>query len=462
MLYGVLLLTACGGSSPRGAAGAAGAAGGAGGSGGVAPRQWGRQLVQANAGLTGVAIAGDGTVDVVYAGSVGGEHGIVWQQIGGATELVSVAGTVDSRPAVGRDASGRVHVVWGTTMPNEVRYAVRDAAAGWTVETISTERFKPDLAVSTDGTPHVAFVDTATTNAMAYHAVRGASGWQITAVHATNRITESQVGIALDANGVPIIAAPDADEIGVWVAQANGTAGWTVEDLAGDRPVSGPLALAAAAAGVAVAFKDQTSTVVAWRPAGAAAWSIENASHHDSSIGPLDVVVTPSGPMVVSDVDIQYPNGQALLERIGTGWIGQLICGGVCYDSALAVAVNPAGQPAIALLCNRALYYMTVVGHYPADWPQRCAAAAKELCSRACTCASNGSECSWGLNGSSTDSSSLGCPMNAQDSVCGDPTISPTALQQCRDHLPSLTCDASGPLDLSGACGPLYDPFASP
>ena len=464
-------MIATGGADGGGIAGAGGRGGSggtiaSGGSVGEGPRKWERQQVQANAGLTGVAIADDGTVDIAYVGSVGSQRGIVWQRIGAAPELVSVAAQVASRPAVGRDASGSVHVVWGTTSPNEIRYAVRSAASRWTVETIATGRFRPDLALSADGTPHVAFVDEEVGNAMAYHAVRGASGWQVTTVHATEWMIKSQAGIALDANGVPIIAAPGIGRTGIWVAQANGTGGWIIEDLASDRKsISGPLALAIATAGAAVAFKDQAATLVAWRPAGAAAWTIETASPHAAFDVPLDVVVTPSGPMVVSDVDIQYPNGLALLERTDAGWMGQLLgkrAPDGCGEVGLAAAVDLPGQPAVALVCHSALYYMTVTGHYPADWPQRCAAAATEMCSRACTCGSSGQDCCWGLRGNSTCTSVFGCPRNAQATLCGDPTISPTSLEQCRDQLQSLTCATNSRLELGGICGPLYNPFESP
>jgi hypothetical protein len=438
---------------------------GGGNGGGALPRLWERQRIQANAGLTGVAIANDGTVDLAFVGSVGSDRGVVWQQLGGAPELVgapmAVGSQIPSRPAVSRDASGIVHVVWGTSSPDEIRYAER-TVAGWTVETIATDRFRPDVVVAGDGTPHIAFVDEATGNGMAYHAVRGPTGWQITPVHAIDWFSASEVGIVLNGAGVPMIAGPDGDRMGVWLAEADGAGGWIVEDLAADRITTGPVALAAGAAGVAVAFKDGQYTAVAWRSTGAATWSIEDASHHDSSDAPMDVVVAPGGPMVVSDVDVEHPNGLALLERTGGGWTAQLIGPRDCVSSGLAIAVDGGGDPAIAVVCNYALYYMTVAGRYPADWSQQCAAAASEMCGRACTCGTTGEECCWGHGGSSTCTSSFGCPSNALAALCSDPTISPAALRQCRDEIPALTCAAGSPLDLTGACTALYQPFATP
>lgn len=447
---GLLLLAACGGGGDDDDDDDSGP-------GGEAPRLWDRQRVQEGGGSPGLAIAGDGTVDIVTVGTVGGESGVVWQELGGDAELVEVTDQVSSHPRVGRDASGAVHVVWATSLGGEVRYAVRTGAS-WTVETIATDRFRPDLAVAADGTPHVAFVDEETGNAMAYHAVRGAGGWEVATVNPTDWFSESEVGIALTDGDLPVVAGIHSDRTGVWLAADDGAGGWTVEDLAPERYVTGRLALAVGAAGIAIAFKDDSQTAVAWRAADGDAWSIEDASHHDSDGDPIGVAVGPGGPIVVSDVDVQYPNGLALLERTSAGWSGQQLASYSC-GGGVSLAIDPAGQPAMALTCEGDVYFMTVVGTYPEDWSEQCEAAAAEMCQGACSCGVEGEDCCWGLGGNSTCTSSFGCPTNGVAALCGDPTVSPADLQQCRDELPSLTCSAGGPLELSGACEPLYLPF---
>jgi hypothetical protein len=445
--YVLLVLAACGGSSTDG------------GDGGDLPdgavlRHWDRQPVRLGATGPGVSIAA-GAVDLAFESSIDGEWGIVWQPLGGDAELVEASFQIASRPQVARDAGGVVHLAWGTSA-GVIRHATR-AGGSWSVETVATERFRPALAIAADGTLHLAFVDEATGNGMVEHAEREAQGWQITAVHGTRWIGGSQVGLALTGDGRPVIAAPATDGAGVWVAIADGAGGWGIEDLAADRTSTGPVAVAVGDAGIAVAFKDGRHAVAVWCPASGS-WLIEDVSRHDFSDGAIGVVVAAGGPLVLSDVDVEYPNGLALLERTGAGWSGQLLGPRSCADGA--VALDPAGEPAVALTCNYdGVYYMTVVGRYPDDWSERCAAAVTTMCERACTCGVDGEACCWGLAGSSTCTSAFGCPHNAIAALCGDPTATPAELAACHDELPSLTCSAAGPLDLSGACASLYDPF---
>jgi hypothetical protein len=224
--------------------------------------------------------------------------------------------------------------------------------------------------------------------------------------------------------------------------------------------LTGRVDVALGSAGLAVAFKDESYTMVAWRAAGSGDWSVEEVFHHDYREQLISAAVGADGPMVVTDVDAQFPdsspNGFALLERSDAGWAPQLLAGRVTAVGEYALDVDAEGEPVIAITFDSGLYFLNVIGTYPEDWAERCQAAAAEMCLGACQCGVDNEECCWGLGGSRTCTSNSGCPGLAADALCGVPIVSPEELQLCHDELGSLTCNANGALDLSGACAPLY------
>lgn len=452
----LVLFAAC---DPSGS-GSSGGSGGNGSGGGAAvsvpPRLWERTPLPLMSGNLDLATSAKGITDLVYVGYMNGMTGVYWQTLEGTPELIATdTGIYIDRPHVARDVNDSIHVVWATD--GAVQYALR-VGTQWTVETIASERFRPDIAVASNGTPHVAFVDEKLGDGSAYHAVRDAGGmWAIEIVNGTDYFKKSEVGIVLTKDDLPIIAAPDKENAGVWIAEADGSGSFKIEALAADQIAVGPVDLDIGDAGVAVAFKAETHAVAGFRAAGTSNWIVEPAIHHDQAELSLSVIVGKDGPLVATDVDRDLPNGFGVVERYSGGWLGQLIgpwnCGGV------TMAKDAAGEPLVALQCNSQMYLMRVIGRYPADWQATCEQAAQELCKPACMCGTNGEQCCWGLNGDSTCTSSFGCPGNAVAAVCGDPTVTPEALQACRNEMPMLTCGMAGPLDLTGACGPLYQPF---
>lgn len=424
---------------------------------GSEPRMWDRQLLSDDGRQPSIAVSSDGTVNIVYLGTLDSEFGVVWQTAGGTPELIEATSEVLGSPRVARDASGNVHVIWGTD--STVFYAVR-SGSGWTVETIANGRFRPDISVTSGGVPHVAFVAEETGDDMVYHATYDGENWQITPVNGTYWHEETEVGIVLGADDLPIVVAPGSNHEGLWVAESDAEGDWSVTNLAPDRILTGPLDVAVGEKGLAAAFKDVSYTVVAWRPAGGDEWSVEEAFHHDDYSQAISLAVGANGPMVVSDVDAQFPmaspNGLAFLERTSDGWSPQLLAGRTVTVGGHAMAVDLEGKPVLAIVWKSGLSYMTVIGHYPEDWLQQCEAAAAEMCEVACLCGVDGEDCCWGIEGGSICTGSSACTGHATDTLCGDPTVTPEQLGLCRNELASLTCGAEGPLDLSGACESLY------
>lgn len=454
------------GTGASGGDGGAGAAGGNGGAGGAmvnAPaRQWERQLVQMYGPAPSIAVSPNGTIDFAYWGQEinSGDTTIVWQTETGTPEVIAnEAGFELDRPLVARDASDNIHVVWASS--GVVKYAIRTGGV-WATETVAlADAYRPDIALASDGTPHVSFIDTSSGPARAYHAVRQGGTWQTTDVNVTRGIPLSDVSLVLTNQDKPILAALNEDSKGVWVAEGDGTGAFQIETVGTDDFSEGGVDLAVGELGVAVAFKGSKQTRVGIRASEMSNWVVENVASFDNSGGSVAITMGSEGIFVVTDVDIEYPNGHAFLERTNTGWSGQLIRNKTaCDGGGLSLAHDAAGEPVLAFGCGVSLYLMRPIGWYPDDWKSRCAQAAADFCKPACTCGAGNEECCWSFKGDSTCTSTFGCPSNAIGALCGDPTTKPETLQACLDELPTLTCSVDGPLDMAGTCGPLYRPFS--
>lgn len=164
-----------------------------------------------------VAVGADGTLHVAWSEFVGGvrqvftarwEGGPAWA----GSEQVSFTPGYSGFPALGLDATGRVHLVWygfdGETY--RIHYRTQVPGEPWAATAVVSrgvsDANSPSMAVEPDGTVHVAFFASVRGVAQVWYLHKGPGGWD--APELVSPLDEQSLRPSLAAfpSGVPAVA----------------------------------------------------------------------------------------------------------------------------------------------------------------------------------------------------------------------------------------------------------------
>src|SRR5262249_33440801 len=106
--------------------------------------------------------------------------------------------------------------------------------------------------------------------------------------------------------------------------------------------------------------------------------------------------------------------------------------------------------------CNGTPTLLVQSGAYPAGYAQTCADLAKALCVKGGSCspdAGNGACCIVRPNGRSCPEPEWYCEVYANNGICGDATLDPSAAPACAQAIPQATCASNQPgVQLPATC----------
>jgi hypothetical protein len=415
---------------------------------------WDRTVLGDDLDRPALAVSESGTIDVAAFGRGTSPPVLSWiTGTPGSFSEESVTAATGSYPSIGRDQSGVVHIAWQDEN-DAIRYA-NNGGGDWTADSIATDRFRPDMVVAADGTPHLVFVDRDSNGASAYYATTGGMGWTIETVASVRDSGDSRVSIALDAAGAPIVAGTDTDDTHVWVATRDG-APWTSRVVGDMFEGESPLEIIANEHGVAIAYKTRTDHRVAFATSADGQFTEHDIASYGSLGAGIGVLPMAGDLMMVGSVGDD--GGIWTVEGTGNDNSYQKVVTSRCEASGIALGHATSVGPVVAFSCwEDTAYVSTIVGTYPSDWDDQCQAGGDELCVEACQCPSNGEECCWSTGNGSTCTSTFGCSVNAPAQICADATITPAELDACRAELAGLTCDVGLAQSLPASCEALEE-----
>ena len=229
-----------------------------------------------------LAVTPGGWVHVAYSdGGYVDNHGIRYaarSPDGGWTPVDQVvdteAGDGIEDVAIGVDAGGTVHIAYGDTTREALRYA-RGGPGAWTVETVTEGGGPPSLAVDPgSGAAHVAFYDPATKSVT--HAARTDAGWAPEIVDTGRGNFGSALAVAYDdAGGRVHMVYEDWDN--KRIRHAVGSYGtWATQTVDGESTLPFPPCIAVGDDGaVRMAYWAQESREIRYATNAPGDWQVE-------------------------------------------------------------------------------------------------------------------------------------------------------------------------------------------
>ncbi|MDB4952486.1 MAG: choice-of-anchor domain [Myxococcales bacterium] len=352
--------------------------------------------------------------------------------------------------------SGPIHVAvapdgtpWISYFDTSSKLAIAHrTGATWNIDTLTVSAKDGPLAISADGTPHVAFAGVANSMIGVHVATYNAGSWTVSLVAKTTQIAGS---IAIAATGTEVrVAWDDRDVHGLRHATVAGAISvetavpsvslYTDQSLAFAIDTAGQSHLVYRAAGdVKHALRAGTT------------WTIDEVT---GVYGTSSVAIAAGGDGKVAAV-FSHTNGLSVGFLVDGKWLVQTVVRS-CTGGPAEGQFDAAGALQIAHSCNLAgIHLMTQVGLYPDDFASTCNAVAHTLCQEGCSCnpPPSGDCCVHSMGNGFCASPPSYCDVDAVRYVCGDATQDPATLYGCRDAAPSAACAASMPgVEVPASC----------
>lgn len=369
--------------------------------------------------------------------------------------------------------------------------------ASWTTETVnSAPPTFVDIAQASDGSPWIVF---------------GSGGVQV-AHQANGSWTFDKLGtqasaaqIALDTDGVPHVVWRGQDAMGYALYHSKWVGGAWTSELVTERPAVG-ISFVLAGKDAHIAYFATDTKELLWSKPGANGFDTEivrsgqggdnfttaiavdkDGEPHIAYIvqqagpDPFEYVTRKNGQWVTSVVASDVPSGgdfvrllinaqgipvvsfigeDAMLvaEKHDIGWVRQPVIPKCDGNTPFDMALDATGTLTIAHHCgNEPAILKRIDPWYPATYLQACKDTANAICETADQCG-GALPCVYTENGSSDClASRLDCTFSFMDRICGDATQDPKVIDACKTDAPLAKCSASDPgIALPTSCAAFF------
>ncbi len=328
------------------------------------------QVISTGPSLTnGVAIAYDSLnrPHISYIDYTGGNMLKYARWTGASWEVVTFhnvrIGSAQDPTSIALDSSDNPHIACAG---GGVDYVYRSGGS-WFYEDVGNVTTSPSIRVGTDGRPRMSYIEWAGSNRLVRFAIRGAGGgWTVetahTMSHPSTGLAWGWCSLALDTSNGPNISFEDVDSFDTRYAYKSGST-WikiTVDSSANETGRVNAIEMDSLNRRY-IAYTDDTADSVKIAFQTGSGWLFETVASNSSPFKCLNVDVAPDGTIGVGFADGGLFSGSRMLvyRRIGGAWTLRSISGdgywdngAFAFDNTGAIGIAAGGDGAAALSLN--------------------------------------------------------------------------------------------------------------